>query len=42
MDKFEEILARLSPETRATVKRGSEVEQPVYETWEEEMEARMR
>lgn len=42
MDAIEEILAKLDPKTRATVMRGSEVEPPVYETWEDEMEARMR
>lgn len=42
MDALEEVLAKLDPRTRAMVKRGSEVEPPVYETWEEEMEARMR
>lgn len=39
---FDEIWASLDPETRAKVKRGSEVPQPVYASWEDEMAARMR
>jgi hypothetical protein len=39
---IQEILARLSPETRAKVMLASEVEQPIYESWEEEMAARLR
>lgn len=42
MDKIDEILAKLSPRVRAMSMRGSEVEPPVYETWEDEMAARMR
>lgn len=42
MSKLEEILARLTPETRAKLMFASEVEQPVYETWEEEVTARCR
>jgi hypothetical protein len=35
MDTFEEVWERLDPETRAMLKRGSEVDPPVYETEEE-------
>lgn len=41
-DNFDEWYESLSPEIRATWKRGSEIEPPTYATWEEELEARMR
>lgn len=42
MSKLEGYLARLKPETRAKLMFASEVEQPVYETREEEVAARCR